>query len=388
MEDDEVRKTCVFRCRHNVSAESTEEKARVPTHGEKGDTRRTVWLRIVFLKIEEIDTVKEQFRSDLFLQAKWREPRLDGVCLKTVNVEEYWNPHLHIENGKNSPTQSVRASLEFDHCHNAFIVEKRRIHGDFAENLELEEFPFDVQSLSVLVSSEHPESQVELVEDPNEASSLNKDSFAQAQVWTLMDFVEVERKSIDNKFSLDSYKRAGIFFRCCAYRRSGFFLWNNFLFMALITAMSFTIFAVDRNDPGRRLQLTFILILTGMTFKYVVTKSLPKISYLTHLDKYIICSMVFLFVVCIWHGIVPLLGDDVSLSQQFDLWLLLIFVFIFVLTQITFLVMIIGRGHKKRKNGREKLAAYRNKLNAIKFQKDKKKRLGAVMKRKQSIVPY
>ncbi|XP_041361598.1 uncharacterized protein LOC121377594 isoform X2 [Gigantopelta aegis] len=325
MEDDEVRKTCVFRCRHNVSAESTEEKARVPTHGEKGDTRRTVWLRIVFLKIEEIDTVKEQFRSDLFLQAKWREPRLDGVCLK---------------------------------------------------------------SLSVLVSSEHPESQVELVEDPNEASSLNKDSFAQAQVWTLMDFVEVERKSIDNKFSLDSYKRAGIFFRCCAYRRSGFFLWNNFLFMALITAMSFTIFAVDRNDPGRRLQLTFILILTGMTFKYVVTKSLPKISYLTHLDKYIICSMVFLFVVCIWHGIVPLLGDDVSLSQQFDLWLLLIFVFIFVLTQITFLVMIIGRGHKKRKNGREKLAAYRNKLNAIKFQKDKKKRLGAVMKRKQSIVPY
>ena len=53
--------------------------------------------------------------------------------------------------------------------------------------------------------------------------------------------------------------------------------------------------------------------------------------------------MVFLFLVCIWHGIVPLLENDVQLSQQCDLWILVTFVVIYVLTQIMFVVIIVGR---------------------------------------------
>lgn len=37
-----------------------------------------VELRVVFLKIGEIDTLKEQYSADTFIQAKWREPGLDG----------------------------------------------------------------------------------------------------------------------------------------------------------------------------------------------------------------------------------------------------------------------------------------------------------------------
>ena len=42
-----------------------------------------VELRVVFLKIGEIDTLKEQYSADTFIQAKWREPTLDG---KTIEV--------------------------------------------------------------------------------------------------------------------------------------------------------------------------------------------------------------------------------------------------------------------------------------------------------------
>ena len=44
-----------------------------------------VELRVVFLKIGEIDTLKEQYSADTFIQAKWREPALDG---KTVEVSK------------------------------------------------------------------------------------------------------------------------------------------------------------------------------------------------------------------------------------------------------------------------------------------------------------
>ena len=37
-----------------------------------------VEVRVVFLKIGEIDTQKEKYTADVFLQAKWKEPRLDG----------------------------------------------------------------------------------------------------------------------------------------------------------------------------------------------------------------------------------------------------------------------------------------------------------------------
>ena len=41
-----------------------------------------VELRVVFLKIGEIDTLKEQYSADTFIQAKWREPALDGKSIE------------------------------------------------------------------------------------------------------------------------------------------------------------------------------------------------------------------------------------------------------------------------------------------------------------------
>ena len=35
-------------------------------------------VRVVFLKVGEIDTVCERFSADAFIQAKWREPTMDG----------------------------------------------------------------------------------------------------------------------------------------------------------------------------------------------------------------------------------------------------------------------------------------------------------------------
>ena len=35
-----------------------------------------VGIRVVFLKIGEIDTIKEQFNAEVLIEAKWSEPRL------------------------------------------------------------------------------------------------------------------------------------------------------------------------------------------------------------------------------------------------------------------------------------------------------------------------
>ena len=42
------------------------------------DLQVTVYIRVIFLKIGEIDTLKEKYAADVFIQARWREPALDG----------------------------------------------------------------------------------------------------------------------------------------------------------------------------------------------------------------------------------------------------------------------------------------------------------------------
>ncbi|CAM4900759.1 unnamed protein product [Rotaria socialis] len=46
------------------------------------------------------------------------------------------------------------------------------------------------------------------------------------------------------------------------------------------------------------------LLLTSITFRWTVNRSLPTISYLTSLDKYAIISIFILVGLCIWHAII------------------------------------------------------------------------------------
>ena len=57
----------------------------------------------------------------------------------------YWNPNLFIENAIGDPRESSFQMLTYNAIGEAFLVEKRRIKGIFLENLELDDFPFDVQ---------------------------------------------------------------------------------------------------------------------------------------------------------------------------------------------------------------------------------------------------
>ena len=47
--------------------------------------------------------------------------------------------------------------------------------------------------------------------------------------------------------------------------------------------LAFATFSVEEDKPQNRLQLSFTLVLTTVTFKDVVNRSLPKIPYLTYL---------------------------------------------------------------------------------------------------------
>ena len=82
-----------------------------------------------------------------------------------------------------------------------------------------------------------------------------------------------------------------------AQRRAAYYMWNIALPNFLLSVLVFTSFAIAEEDLADRLSVTLTLVLTSVAFKYMVAQELPRINYLTLLDKYVLLSFVFLALV-------------------------------------------------------------------------------------------
>ncbi|GFS23764.1 gamma-aminobutyric acid receptor subunit gamma-2 [Elysia marginata] len=292
------------------------------------------------MKIGEIDTVKEKFDADVFIQARWREPALDShhPMKAEVNWSEMWNPGINIQNLLQTTYDKTWRVMEFTSIGEVFVVEKRRVKGTFSESMELEDFPFDTQHLSVVLTAE--ESEVELVEDAREPSLVSHLSFVDEQEWLIRDLVECVPWNKDSH-DLGSILPSGnmLVVRVHATRRGGFFFWNVLVIMCLICSLIFCTFSVTRNHPTNRLQLSFTVVLTTIAFKFVTNQHLPKVSYLTVLDKYILSSIVLMHLVSVWHACICLASDNTT-TDTLDIVAFVVFLVGFLLLQLIFLIYV------------------------------------------------
>lgn len=65
------------------------------------------------------------------------------------------------------------------------------------------------------------------------------------------------------------------------------------LFQCIISSLALTTFAVARSKIENRLQLSIMLVLVTVTFKFVTNQVIPKISYMTHLVSSWLVRIVF-----------------------------------------------------------------------------------------------
>ncbi|XP_076460166.1 cys-loop ligand-gated ion channel-like [Babylonia areolata] len=316
-----------------------------------------VQVCVQFFKVGEIDTLKEQYTADVIVRARWREPSLDGQLQEQGDMVEpgrYWNPKLYIENAYGDPKEQFRHRVMFNEKGEAFISEKRTVKGTFMENLELDDFPFDVQDLTITVASEFPATEVELIEDSDNRHMVNKQSFVDEQEWHLYCHTECTKWELKIDPVDDAAKRSAISVKCRAARRPGYFVWNIFMVTFLICSLSFATFSVGKEFPQNRLQLSFTLMLTSVAFKSVVNQSLPRISYLTYMDKYLLASMIMLSAVCSWHAIVTTLLYDPTIADRVETIVLTVLGVIYLLFNVGFVIIIYLFPCKKRRTMSQK----------------------------------
>uniref|UniRef100_A0A1I8FD75 Neur_chan_LBD domain-containing protein n=1 Tax=Macrostomum lignano TaxID=282301 RepID=A0A1I8FD75_9PLAT len=254
-----------------------------------------VEIRVVFLKIGEIDTLKELYHADAFIQAKWKEPLLEGRGaeeLKSIDLEKYWNPLLYIDNILSETKEATWVVAQHDPLNSdVYIVERRRLKGRFPGNARASTIFHWMsssavwrhpQDLTITITSERPDTEIELIPDEAEMSGINIQTFVDQQEWRLHEHIEVEKRTLTQEFSSTMKSHPCLAVRCRAARGP-----------ATSTGMSSDYvhdlgpvvchLAVEPHKCEYRLRLSFTLVLTSVTFKYVVAQSLPRISYLTYM---------------------------------------------------------------------------------------------------------
>ncbi|XP_071091032.1 neuronal acetylcholine receptor subunit alpha-4-like [Haliotis cracherodii] len=258
----------------------------------------TVEVKCAFLKIVDIDTISQEFQAEIFLQAKWEEPAFSkpqgkANKLPKFDTKIHWDPKLIILNCEDMSLDRKSFSVRHDKDHrHPIVLQLWRFKGTFRENMELQHFPFDVQDLTIQVGSERPVAKIELIEDQHMLSTVNTQTFLDAQEWNIYHHVESFRDKTTMEYaSLSSHPILHVQSR--VKRKVGYYIWNIIVIMILIVSLTFTVVSIEPNN-GDRISICITLFLTAVAFKLVVKQSLPTISYLTYLDIYILSLLIFL----------------------------------------------------------------------------------------------
>ncbi|CAF1166049.1 unnamed protein product [Adineta steineri] len=345
---------------------------------------QTVYVRLMFLRIGEIDTLNEKYQAQASIEARWQvefdkllsslspedQKRLaDGKSVSLLKyAESHWTPQLYIENTIGDLKEQIRyTAKKSKEDAQIYVCEHRDIKGVFWEKLELQHFPTDVQDLSISIGSMLYNDRVILVADPYHGSGVNREAFVDQQEWKLYAYVDTlqryvteflfrdtddeedESNQIENINNKEDRKRSILSVTCHAARRSNYFYVNGYFLIFLITLVSFCIFAIPAHLSANRIQTSCTLLLTSITFRWTVNRSLPTISYLTSMDKYAILCMGTLAILCLWHAVVGayifLRTPDFRLTPDMDIafvdrWVFIIAIGIFLFIHLVLLTWL------------------------------------------------
>lgn len=275
-----------------------------------------VYIQVSLTKINDIDTVNQRFQAEALIESKWYDPNIRQA--REFDSTKIWKPELYIENAINDVKEEVwYKTLNDKKSGKIMVYEFRKIKGLFWENLELQNFPLDIQDLSLIVATKKSGDKIrfKLLQPEKQIISIN--NTLDSSMWLLNKMVNIGHDKIYREFSYARREYPVVWVKVQAFRLPGFFYWNAVLPIFLITLASLGPFVIDFKLPQSRLPSTATLLLTSVSFRSVVGRLLPTVSYLTSLDKYSLASIFIITLQFLYHSLIgasfTYLGDKSSI---------------------------------------------------------------------------
>lgn len=313
-----------------------------------GAPTRDVYVYVNVFSITEISTTSETFNAYFYLRAMWVEPGLKSSG--DFNPDVAWTPRFQFMNAVDAPDihdeRFEVSPWRFGPDDEPVLSWSCKCRGTFREQFELGLFPFDAQDLHLTISTQHEH--VELHEDCyDDVKSKLREEYTMLPEFNVHSPPRLEARK---EKALGKFATLDIVFN--AQRRYTFHIWNVFLPVFLLTAMQFSVFAVEVADVADRLGVTLTLVLASVAYKYVVSEKLPNISYLTMCDFYVLGSFMFMAAVVCQNAAGGFVSqDDLDAAVDQDTMSQRAFIAVFVAGNLIYLCIVAWALGRRRTSG-------------------------------------
>ncbi|CAH1390015.1 unnamed protein product [Nezara viridula] len=208
--------------------------------------------------IEEND---ETFFMDIYFRQSWYDRRLifsfpgiDEFSMSWLFLEKIWKPDTYFINGKKSHLHGITSPNKFIRLRNdGLMTYSMRLTVASQCKMYLRKFPLDSQKCSLIIGS---------------------------YVYSVIEVTFYMRRSI------------------------GYFMLQIYVPITLVVCSSWISFWITPSDSSGRTSLGVTTVLSITTLGFGGRSSLPKVSYATALDWYVIICFAFAFAVMIEYAII------------------------------------------------------------------------------------
>jgi hypothetical protein len=248
-----------------------------------------VLVGIYLVDLRAIDDSRQAFNADVVVSLRWEDSRLAGKLLAgcRVALDSLWHPRILIVNERSvTKREPDLVTIAGD----GTLRYAQRYSGDFTVPLLLEDFPFDKHDLSIaLLSAGYSPGEVVLRIDPERTGRMERLSIAEWSVGS----AEVTSEPLHLKAMGRSLSQ--IVFQLEAERELGFYLWKVLVPLTFIVFMSWAVFWMDPKVLPPQIGVATSAVLTLIAFQFSLGYLLPRLSYLTRADRFLLGSTVLVF---------------------------------------------------------------------------------------------
>ena len=247
-----------------------------------------IYIKDIF-KVDEID---QTFEVDFWLELRWQDERLISCPEKTKtntfrnNIEGIWHPLIVVLNQRQLTKNLEGVIITPDKT----VIYEQRYQGLISSTLDLQDFPFDKQELEIKISSfAYGPKEVKLIKNQRLTGLSQLLSLPNYSVnLGSTNIITLHNQQLKRDFMVFDY-------RLELKRYSSYYKSKVIFPLVLIILMSYGVFWLSPQQVVPQITIAVTSILTLMAYLFSVEQRLPQVPYLTAMDKFLIGSMLLVF---------------------------------------------------------------------------------------------
>ena len=282
--------------------------------------RPTVWgeptevqIGIYIIDVDEVNSADQSFAASVFYQAQWKNPLLRHKGPGPLNrgLSDVWNPRLIII-GQQMAWKSYPESVEI--LPDGTVIYRQRVWGRFSQPLGCGTFrlinrrcrsKLSPQDFWKIISRSYL-----WLPKPDGASGI-------AEKFSLPDFdvVSWEADSSPYLAGQDTKGLAGYEMKINIARQPTFYILKVIVPLCLIVIMSWLPRWIDPEQSGTNIGISTSAFLTLVAYLFAITVLLPRVSYVTRIDRFILLSTLTVFA-----GLLQTVANTAMLKNEKKKW--------------------------------------------------------------------